>query len=109
MHNVFHVSLLKPYHDDGTVQPPPPPELIDGELEYEVEQIISFDAKRKKYLVKWLGYGHENNTWEPEKNANAPEKVEEYWQIVQLRDKNAAKAKEAIVVNSRQTRSQSRM
>ena len=23
MHDVFHVSLLKPYHKDGTRQPPP--------------------------------------------------------------------------------------
>jgi len=90
MHNVFHVSLLKAYRDDGTVQPPPPPELIDGELEYEVEQVISFDEKRKRYLVKWLGYGHENNTWEQERNvANAPDKTAKYWQMVQLRDKSA--------------------
>lgn len=26
-HNVFHVSLLRPYHLDGTVQPPQPPEI----------------------------------------------------------------------------------
>ena len=56
----------------------------------EVEQLSSFDEKRKRYLVKWLGYGHENNTWEPERNvANAPEKIAEYWQMVQLRDKSA--------------------
>jgi hypothetical protein len=37
-HNVFHVSLLKSYKVDGTVQPPPPPELVDGDHEYEVEK-----------------------------------------------------------------------
>ena len=90
MHNVFHVSLLKAYSNDGTVQPPPPPEFIEGDLEYGVEQVISFDEKRKRYLVKWLGYGHENNTWESEWNvANAPEKIAEYWQMVQLRDESA--------------------
>jgi hypothetical protein len=37
VHNVFHVSMLKPYRRDGSVQPPPPPDIIDGEFEYEVE------------------------------------------------------------------------
>jgi hypothetical protein len=74
MHNVFHVQLLKPYRDDGRVRPPPPPIEIDDSLEYEVERVLDArDTKRgkttrKEYLVKWLGYGHEHNTWEPEKN-----------------------------------------
>ena len=39
MHDVFHVSLLKPYHEDGTHQPPPVTILLDGEQEFEVEQV----------------------------------------------------------------------
>ena len=39
IHDVFHVSLLKPYKGGGRRQPPPPPVVIDGELEDEVEQI----------------------------------------------------------------------
>jgi hypothetical protein len=44
IHNVFHASLLTPYkemeeHGDNFVQPPP--ELIDGQEEYEVEQIMN--------------------------------------------------------------------
>ncbi|KAF8755559.1 Chromo (CHRromatin Organization MOdifier) domain [Rhizoctonia solani] len=45
----------------------PPPETIEGEEEYEVEQII--DSKRQQgkwfYLIKWKGYGLEDNSWEP--------------------------------------------
>lgn len=38
IHPVFHASLLKPYIP-GRCTPPPPPEIIDGEHEYEVEDI----------------------------------------------------------------------
>src|SRR5512147_477464 len=41
LHDVFHASLLKPYLPDGRVQPPPPPELIEDEYEYEVEEVLS--------------------------------------------------------------------
>ena len=94
MHDVFLVSLLKQHRDDGTVVLLPPPEIVArwDYLEYDVEQIVSYDAKRKKYLVKWLGYGHENNTWKPERNlANAAELINEYWQVVRLRKQNTAK------------------
>lgn len=84
MHNVFHVSLIKAWREGGRI-PPPLPELIEDYLEYEVEQIISYEKKRG-YLVKWLGYGHEHNTWEPEKHLqNCKDLVQEYWDTVRLR------------------------
>lgn len=61
---VFHVGMLRTFHSNGTVQPPPPPELIDDEFEYTVETILDHkEVKRGKqrklvYLVKWLGYGN---------------------------------------------------
>jgi hypothetical protein len=62
MHNVFHVVLLKPYRPNGTVQPPPPPELVGDELEYEVEIILDHHERRvgnrrspkREYLVERL-------------------------------------------------------
>ncbi|QRW23106.1 Retrotransposable element Tf2 protein [Rhizoctonia solani] len=38
------------------------------EEEYEVEQIIDSKRQRGKwfYLIKWKGYGPEDNSWEPE-------------------------------------------
>jgi len=61
--------------------PPPPPELVDGEEEYIVEKILNSRMFRRKlqYLVKWKGYGIEGNTWEYSENLNhAPEKVTEF-------------------------------
>ena len=61
LHDVFHVSLLQEYRSDGTVQPPPPM-LIEGEEEFEVDRILdhrdkSVNSRRtsREYLVKWFG------------------------------------------------------
>ncbi|CAJ0945824.1 unnamed protein product [Ranitomeya imitator] len=66
IHNVFHRSLLRRY-----VVPmvpsvdPPAPVLVEGELEYVVEKILDSRISRRKlqYLVKWKGYGQEDNSW----------------------------------------------
>ena len=56
IHNVFHVSLLEPCDlpSDGTAPPLPPPIKVDGEEEYEVEEILDSKTHRGKlqYLVK---------------------------------------------------------
>lgn len=93
IHPVFHASLLKAYVP-GRVDPPPPPEIVDEEFEWEVESVLAHrdvQVSRKKnrqrtpilkrqYLVKWKGYDASNNTWEPEQHcANCPEKIAEYW------------------------------
>jgi transposase InsO family protein len=86
IHPVFHVSKLKPYKAGGRVQPPPVPIDIEGELEYEVERILDKRTLKRsrrsdsvEYLVKWLGYGHEHNSWEPAKSvANAQELVQAF-------------------------------
>jgi hypothetical protein len=64
VHPVFPVSSLKRYFSEGNYQPPPIPELVDGELEYEVDVIASTrgEGKRRQYLVYWTGYPNEP-TW----------------------------------------------
>lgn len=86
IHDVFHVSRLERYRRDGTVQPPPPAEMLEGEDEYEVEMILDhrFVGSRGRgpmeFLVRWAGYSPEHDTWEPHANLkNAPKVLEEYW------------------------------
>ena len=88
LHDVFHVSLLEPFRHDGA-KGPPPAELLSGEVEYEVEEIVDHkDTPRDKhaskftrqYLVRWRGSDPEHNTWEPTSNLrSAAIKVQEYW------------------------------
>ena len=40
IHDTFHVSQLAAYHTRGNYQPPPPAELLEGELEFEVDCIL---------------------------------------------------------------------
>jgi hypothetical protein len=85
IHDVFHASLLTPYSETRAHSPNftrPPPELVEGEAEYEVEAIIRhrlFGHHQKlQYLVKWKGYPMSNNMWEPSENVHAPELMERY-------------------------------
>jgi len=59
----------------------PPPEIIDDQEEYEVEEILDAKYFRRtlKYLVKWKGYDYKNNSWEPEENLqNAQEALSDF-------------------------------
>jgi hypothetical protein len=114
IHNVFHVSLLKAamFRPGCPVNPPPPPVMVDGEFEYEVESILShrFTRNKVQYLVKWLGYGSEHNTWEPEDNcANCPDILREYWHRIQAQaDAAATKGNSTTVKRTKQSRRQKR-
>jgi len=70
IHPVFHTSLITTYTETPSHGPNftrPPPDLIDGEEEYEVEQIRSHrtwgQRKTLQYLIKWKGYPKSDNTW----------------------------------------------
>jgi len=86
IHDVFHVSLLKPFKDPNSVfpgrsVPAPEPELVDGELEYEVQQVLAHRDTRsgRQFLLRWKGYGPEEDTWETEQNIHAPLLLRQYW------------------------------
>jgi hypothetical protein len=73
IHLVFHMSLLRPANVDSGLHPVavvedcPPPDIIQGEEEYEVEAILDHRGgkRRQQYLVKWKGYPSSDATWEP--------------------------------------------
>ena len=87
IHDVFHASLLSPYSETPTHSPNfswPPPDLIEGEEEYEVESIKAHcyfgQNKRLQFLIWWKGYPESDNTWEPANSVHALDLVKEYKQ-----------------------------
>lgn len=85
IHPIFHVSLLIPHHSSIiSSRPeivPPPPEIIEGQEEYEVEQILDsrMHRRRLEYLIHWKGYGPEDRTWEPVSNlGNSKDLISEF-------------------------------
>ena len=85
IHPVFHVDLLTPYKETtfhGTNYERPPPDLINDEEEYEVEQILDSRVRGRnrkiQYLVKWVGYPDSDNQWLDWDQVTANEAIREF-------------------------------
>jgi hypothetical protein len=70
IHNVFHTDLLTPYCETpthGANYQRPPPDLVDGVEEYEVERVLDscrYGCGHKlQYLIAWKGYPDSDNQW----------------------------------------------
>jgi hypothetical protein len=82
IHPVFHMSLLQPWHEDAefpahqpTLTRPPP--VNEDENRFKVDRLLDKRTRRYgrgqrvEYLVRWLGYGPEDDTWEPAANVDS--------------------------------------
>jgi hypothetical protein len=84
IHDVFHVDLLMPYKETEAYGPAytrPPPDLIEGEEEYEIESIRDMRktrGRKTQYLVHWRGYPVSDDSWVDSTELNAPELVKEF-------------------------------
>jgi len=87
IHDVFHASLLTLYKETDIHGPnfiEPPPDIIEGEPEWEVEQILKERTfgrwKKKQYLICWKGYSPAHDSWVNADDVNAPELLAEFKQ-----------------------------
>jgi chromodomain-containing protein len=85
IHDVFHASLLSPYHESpehGPNYSRPSPDLLEGEEEYKVECIVNHRHSRRartlQYLIKWKGYPEADNTREPTDQVHTPDLIAVY-------------------------------
>jgi len=82
-HPVFNEAKLTPY-----VEPPverreerPPPQIISGHEEYEVEEILKHRKRGRgyQYLIKWKNYPLSERSWVPTRNlTNAKKLLDRY-------------------------------
>jgi hypothetical protein len=87
IHDVFHVDLLTPYIEMDFHSPNytrPPPDLVDGKEEYEVERVLKSRHHgwgcKVQYLVKWKGYTDSENEWVDWNDMHVDEALEEFRQ-----------------------------
>src|SRR5712675_2317262 len=85
IHNVFHAALLTLYKETPEHGPnflEPPPEVIEGEEEWEVEQILgkrhSGRGRKLQYLVRWKGYSPAHDQWIDRHDLHANDLIAEY-------------------------------
>ena len=85
LHLVFNVVKLSAALDDPIPgrkpQAPPPPIVVDGELEWEVEEVLDsrWHRRRFQFLIKWKGFSREHNSWEVASDVKAPDLIAEYY------------------------------
>jgi hypothetical protein len=84
LHPVFSIVKLffappDPFPGHQTA-PPPDLILVEGADHYEVEKVLDSRLwyRRIEYLVKWKGYGTEENMWIPHYNIAAPEAIADF-------------------------------
>jgi transposase InsO family protein len=85
IHNVFHVSLLEPWHpqkeERNSAETMPFPDLEDEDNQWELEEVRDKQTQQGEayYLVKWKGWPSEYNQWVTEEDmANATAAIRKY-------------------------------
>jgi hypothetical protein len=82
VHPVFHVSMLQPWREDiefprhqPIISRPPP--VDPEENRFKVDRLLDKRVRRYgrgqrvEYLVRWFGYGPEDDTWEPDRHIDS--------------------------------------
>ena len=80
LHHTFHISLLEEYHLREGCEPPEPVD-IDGDEEWEVEEILDERKLKGKtqFYVRWKGFSEAYDGWEPERHLEHAQEAVKKW------------------------------
>ena len=85
IHPTFHIDLLSPFVETASHSPNymrPPPEIIEGEEEWEVDKVLQSRhfgrTKTLQYLVRWKGFPPSKDSWVPESDITAPDLITDF-------------------------------
>jgi len=85
LHLVFNVVKLSAALEDPIPgrkpQALPQPIIIDGETEWEVEEILDshWHWRRFQFLVKWKGFSREHNSWKVTSDVKVLDLIVKYY------------------------------
>ena len=86
IHNMFNEDLLtqysKPHFKGQYMDLAPPPEIINEEEEYKVEEVRNYRKQECgiQFLVYWKEYENEHDQWITEIGLpHAKKAIEDYW------------------------------
>ncbi|CZS92347.1 related to TY3B TY3B protein [Rhynchosporium agropyri] len=87
LHPVFHVSLLEPANGDTPLATDEKLQPENEPDEYDVEKLLDTRITtrgQQEYLVKWKGFGDEENSREPTRNLNCPDLLRRFQSRTQV-------------------------
>jgi len=108
IHPVFHATLLTPYKETEAHGPnflEPPPDIIEGEPEWEVEKILAERryCNRCQYLIRWKNYSPAHDSWTNENDIHANELIKQYQdnnQLMNTTKKGRGKTKDKTYIRT---------
>ena len=71
-------EILEKDDNDSTIEDE---NLDEDEEEYIVEKVLNkriYDSGKVEYLIKWKGYSHEENTWEPKEHIYCQNLIDDF-------------------------------
>src|SRR6266850_2392390 len=83
IHPIFHATLLTLYKETKAHGPnflELPPDIIEGEPEWEAEKILAERKyrNRRQYLIQWKNYLPAHDSWTNESDIHADELIKQY-------------------------------